>query len=88
MVINMAKLKFNEKIMELDEGTAIKEAAEVLGVPFSCENGVCCTCLIEIKKGEENLSELTPAEIDNGLDKKHRLACQVKIKEGDVEIEF
>ena len=73
---------------EIPDGEKIQEVCEELGVPFSCTNGICGTCMVDIVKGEENLSELTEEEEDLGRDKKHRLACQCKIKSGEVTINF
>jgi len=86
----MVKLKVNEKEFELEKGEAIKESCKKAGVPFGCEDGQCGTCLIEIKKGNENLSELNESERDLGLSENEnlRLACQCKINgKGDVECE-
>ena len=76
------------KSIELKEGDSIRESVEKLGVPFGCEDGICGTCMIDIIEGDENLSELTEQEKDLMRDRKHRLACQCKIKKGDVKIEF
>jgi ferredoxin len=73
---------------EIPNGEKIKSAAEEMGVLFGCEDGICGTCMINIVKGEENLSELTQPEKDLERDKKNRLACQCKIKKGTVEIDF
>ena len=70
------------------EGEPIKEACKELGVPFGCENGLCGTCYVEILSGMENLTERTEAEQLMGIDDKHRLACQCKIKKGDVEFRY
>jgi len=43
---------------------------------------------LHVVEGKENLSELTEEEKDLGRDKEHRLACQCKIKEGEVKIGF
>ena len=55
----MAKLIFghNGEEIELDEGAAIAESCEEAGVPFACTEGVCGTCVIEVKEGKENLSQ-------------------------------
>ncbi|PIO08685.1 ferredoxin [Candidatus Pacearchaeota archaeon CG10_big_fil_rev_8_21_14_0_10_34_12] len=74
--------------IEIEENSKIKDACEELGVPFSCKNGTCGTCMIDIVSGEENLSELTEKEKDLFRDETHRLACQCKIKKGDVVIGF
>jgi len=78
----------NQESKEIKEGSEIRHACEELGVPFQCEDGICGTCMIDIKSGKDNLSELTEQEEDLARDKEHRLACQCKIKKGNVEIDF
>jgi len=87
----MAKLIIidtNEEV-ELEDGAPIAEACEEAGVPFACTEGVCGTCVIEVDEGMENLSEFTQEEEDflGDLDTE-RLACQCKIKQGCVKINF
>ena len=84
----MAILKTNETKVEVQDGEEIKEAAEQLGVPFGCRNGLCGACLVEVEEGHENLSELTGAENDFRLEDHQRLCCQAKIKQGEVKIKF
>jgi len=73
--------------VEVADGAPIKEAARSLGVPFSCEDGICGSCLVEVINGEDNLEDLNEAEKEFGLaDKKSRLCCQTRLKSGDVEI--
>ncbi len=85
----MAKLLTKDgKEVELEEGSDIREACEKLGVEFGCSSGICGTCMIDVVEGEENLSELTEREKALNRDKKHRLACQCKIKSGNVDIGF
>lgn len=84
----MAKLKYENKEIDLPDGSEIKDICEQLGVPFNCKNGTCGTCIVEIVKGKENLSPLNGKEKMLGLDKTHRLACQCKIKSGEVEVDF
>lgn len=88
----MAKLVFdhNGEEMELPDGAPIAESCEEAGVPFACTEGVCGTCVIEIKEGKENLSEPTQEEKDFLGDGTcdERLACQCKIKQGKVRITF
>lgn len=76
------------KSEEIKDGELIREKAEELGVPFGCEEGICGTCMIDILEGEENLSELTESEKDLMRDKKHRLACQCRIKKGMVKFKL
>lgn len=78
-----AKLIFehdNEEI-ELEDGSPIAEFCEEAGVPFACTEGVCGTCVIEVKEGMENLTDPTQEEKDFlGEDTMgERLACQCKI---------
>ncbi len=84
----MAKLIFenSERTVELDDGELIADFCEEEGVPFACTEGVCGTCVIEIKKGEKNLNEPTQEEKDFLGDDNYeeRLACQCKIKSGEV----
>lgn len=88
----MAKLIFthNGEEIDLPDDSPIAEPCEEAGVPFACTEGVCGTCVIEIKEGEENLSEPTQEEKDflgEGTSNE-RLACQCKIKCGQVKISF
>ncbi|MCB1114330.1 MAG: (2Fe-2S)-binding protein [Chlamydiia bacterium] len=88
----MAKLKFshNDEEIELPDGSPLAEICEEAGVPFACTEGVCGTCVIEIKEGEENLSPQTVEEEDflGEGNTQERLACQCKIKGGCVKISF
>lgn len=71
------------------DGEPIAEACEEAGVPFACTEGVCGTCVIEVKEGMENLSEFTQEEEDFlGDMENERLACQCKLKHGCVKISF
>lgn len=88
----MAKLQFthNGEEIDLPDNSPIAEPCEEAGVPFACTEGVCGTCVIEVKEGEENLSEPTQEEKDflgEGTTNE-RLACQCKIKCGKVKISF
>jgi len=50
----MAKLIFehNDEEIELPDDSPIAEVCEEAGVPFACTEGVCGTCVIEIKEGK------------------------------------
>jgi len=83
----MATLIANDKEIEVPDGSPIKDACKELGVPFSCEDGDCGTCMIEVEEGMENLSEKTEEEKAMGIiNGNYRLACQCKIKKGKVKI--
>jgi len=86
----MAKIIFanNGKEAEVKNNEPIKKACQEFGIPFGCEDGVCGTCLIEIIGGENNLSDLNQKEKDLGLDRKNRLGCQCKIKQGEIKIKW
>lgn len=74
---------------DIVDGEPIASACEEAGVPFACTEGVCGTCVIEVKEGMENLSDFTTAEEDFlGTLATERLACQCKMKKGTVKITF
>ncbi|RMF06127.1 (2Fe-2S)-binding protein [Candidatus Woesearchaeota archaeon] len=73
---------------EVQDGESIKDACEKLGVPFGCSEGICGACEIEVVEGFENLSDKTQNEEDMGLEENRRLACQCKIKQGEIKIRF
>jgi len=86
----MAKIISDEKEIAIEDGMPIKQACKKLEVPFSCEDGLCGTCLIKIKEGMKNLTDITEQEKNMGIENKeqgYRLACQCKIKKGVVIIE-
>lgn len=88
----MATLAFdhNGEEVELPDDSPIAEVCEEAGVPFACTEGVCGTCVIEIKEGKENLSLPTKEEEDFlGEGTCHeRLACQCRITKGRVRVSF
>ncbi len=84
----MAILVVDDQQQEVTDGDALKEAAEELGVPFGCEEGICGSCLVDVVEGLENLAELTEAEEDMGLDEGERLMCQCKVNSGTVKIQY
>ena len=88
----MAKLIIENQDEEitLEDGSRIQEACEEAGVPFACTEGVCGTCVIEVKEGMENFTEPTQEESDFLGDDtdQERLACQCQLKQGSVTITF
>ena len=85
----MAKLNLSDDQLELEDGSSLKEVCEEAGIPFACSEGICGTCVIEVKDGKENLSEMTQEELDFlGETEEERLACQCKIKHGEVTIDY
>ena len=86
----MAKLILNDdEVVDLEDGSLLKDSCEEAGVPFACTEGICGTCVIEVRDGGENLSEMTQEELDflGGSDGE-RLACQCTIKQGTVKIDY
>lgn len=85
----MAKLIFAHGEEEVEDGAPIAEACEAAGVPFACTEGVCGTCVIEVREGMENLSPFTQEERDFLGEMGHeRLACQCQIQQGFVKVVF
>ena len=84
----MAKLIIDNIEYEVEAGKQIAETCEKAGIPFSCNSGVCGTCQIEIREGQENLGELNQEELDLGMDRNNRLSCQCVIKNGIVKMTY
>ena len=90
----MPKVTFTDTGEQADaeDNDSLKDVTKNKGWPiaYGCEDGVCGTCIVEVKEGKENLSEMGEVE-DQTLDMMgmkdggHRLACQCKVK-GDVTI--
>jgi len=79
------------KVVEVEEGKTILEAALEHDVPMenACGgNGFCTTCICKVNKGMENTSPRNEREENMGiLEDPERLGCQAQIR-GDVEIEI
>jgi len=84
----MAKLIMDGQEKELSDDSPVKDACEELGVVFGCEDGICGTCMTEVLEGKDNLSEVTQAEKDMGVENNYRLMCQCKVKKGTVTIKY
>jgi ferredoxin len=87
----LAKLIFenSDEELEIEDGSDIIEACEEQGVPFACTEGVCGTCVIEVKEGMENISPFTQEEKDFlGEQDQERLACQCRVLGGRVKVNF
>ncbi|MFH1521006.1 MAG: 2Fe-2S iron-sulfur cluster-binding protein [Candidatus Micrarchaeota archaeon] len=91
----MAKVKIiNDNItIEIPNGSRLLEyAKENTNMLFGCESGTCGTCICKIIKGEENINGKSASEelflAKKSAQKNERLACQIWIKKGDVEIEY
>ena len=91
----MPKVKFTNTgdEAEVEEGASMKDVTKDEGWPiaYGCEDGMCGTCIVDVKSGAENLTEMEEKEQQTlevmGMGEgSHRLACQCKCK-GDCEIE-
>lgn len=80
----MARITIDGQSRELDPGEPIQMACEALGVPFGCQAGSCGTCVIVIEAGMEHLWPPNDLETDMRLRDNERLACQARIKDGEV----
>lgn len=79
----------------VEAGSSLQAAAHEsdAGLPFGCRAGTCGTCVIRVVKGGDSLDERGFVEEDTlaviGVDHPDaRLACQVIVGEGDLEIEY
>ncbi|VVB57251.1 Na(+)-translocating NADH-quinone reductase subunit F [uncultured archaeon] len=90
----MPKVTFkNDNLtVECPAGTKLVDLAEQKGaaVNFSCKEGVCLTCLVNVVSGSENLNARTENEASTleafGAQPNQRLACQIVVN-GDCVIE-
>ena len=87
----MAKIKFtpDNQEEELADGSEIREVCEnQFSIPFGCKDGICGTCRIRVSEGSDNLSPKNEKENDLLPENPNeRLACQVQIKSGTVEMD-
>ena len=58
----MAKIIIDDEEHDIPDGQHIDAVCEDAGIPFSCNSGLCGTCLIDILDGAENLGELIDKE--------------------------
>ncbi len=94
LVICMPKVTFkNDNLtVECAAGSKLVDVCEKNGasVNFSCKEGVCLTCLVNVVSGGNNLGPMTENEKSTleafGAKPNQRLACQVVVN-GDCTIE-
>ena len=84
----MASIQFDDQQIETPDDSGIIAPCEELGVYFGCQDGNCGVCEIEIVEGFENLNDMTSQELEFNMLKNHRLACQCRIKKGNVKIKL
>ena len=85
----MSPLIHGDKRIPLHTDRSLFDYADDLAVrvPTSCgRTGECHECIVEIRRGKEALTDLTPEE--SFLRGDYRLACQARVKDASAEIEF
>jgi ferredoxin len=78
---------------EVPDGARLLEYARAnSNMPFGCENGKCGTCICNVLRGMENLTPKGHEEWlhlqKRGAFPNQRLACQIWVKKGEVDIEY
>lgn len=91
----MARVRIRNEGTEFempDNEWLLEYAKKNSAMVFGCEKGECGLCICSISKGAENVNpktqreELTLAKMS--AYPSQRLACQIKIKKGMVELEY
>ncbi len=85
----MSPLYHSGQALDVVPGWSIFDYADNLRVrvPTSCgRTGECHECIVEVKRGAEALSPLTPAE--GFLRGSYRLACQARVIDESADVEF
>jgi len=78
-----------EYYLEMDDDKTILELAleNDVDAPYSCQGGICSTCLAKLNKGSvkmDNNQILTDDEVEDG----YILSCQARPTSGEVVINF
>ena len=93
----MAKIKVkNDNVhFEIPDGSRLLSyLLEKTGFPAGCNDGTSTICACVILKGDEHLNPKTHNEITTlasaGMpnSKRNRLACQVIVNKGEIELEY
>lgn len=90
----MPKVTFKDDGIEaeVENGARLADAADEVeaSIDFSCRQGMCSTCIINVVEGQENLKPAEEPEVttlvNQGAAENERLACQCVVQ-GDVVIE-
>ncbi len=76
------------KLDMLDDKTILELALENdIDAPYSCQGGICSTCLAKLNKGSvkmDNNQILTDDEVEDG----YILSCQARPTSDEVEVNF
>ena len=87
----IVRIRNDNKVVEVPDGARLLDYVRDL-MPFGCESGTCGTCTCTIVKGMENLNTRNHDEWfliqKNGGRPSQRLACQIWVMKGEVEIEY
>jgi len=75
--------------LQLKQGEVILDAALLAGLdpPYSCQGGVCTSCMAKITEGQAEMIEnsaLTEEEIEEGL----ILTCQAQAKTQRITVDY
>ncbi|MDP4008230.1 MAG: 2Fe-2S iron-sulfur cluster-binding protein [Candidatus Peregrinibacteria bacterium] len=88
----MAYVIVDGKKVDIKKGQNFMDIEEEAGIPFACRAGVCQTCAVTVKKGEEFLPALNDNEEMMGAEGNHRLGCQLSCESDDpnaqIEVEI
>ena len=77
----------NDFIMKNDDNILDEALSRGIDVPYSCQGGVCLTCVGKVKSGEAEMDEngmLSDDEIDEGL----ILTCISKPNSDEITIDY
>ena len=76
------------KLEMQDDKTILELALENdIDAPYSCQGGICSTCLAKLNKGSvkmDNNQILTDDEVEDG----YILSCQARPTSGEVEVNY
>jgi len=91
----MAKVTIlnDEVTFEVPDGAKLMPyAKENSGLMFGCGKGECGICICTVVKGAENLNKKTDKEYQllesQRATPAQRLACQIVVKKGEIELEY
>jgi ferredoxin len=88
----MAKvlLRNDGVLLDMPDGARLLDYAKTL--PLGCLRGECGQCLCSVSRGNENVERKTQMEeatlIRIGAYPSQRLACQIIVRKGEIEIEY
>ena len=90
----MAKIRVKNENFEIEapDGAQVMNYVRATNMPFGCENGDCGVCVCSVSKGVENVGKRNQKEEETltriGAYPSQRLACQLRVKKGEIELEY